>query len=367
MEILICKTMLIKKIDCYLAKTIISAIFLVVLVLFGIEAFIEFTREFPDLGNGDYGLIQALLYVPMLLPTDIYQLFPMAGLLGCIIGLGLLASNSELIVMRIAGLSIASITLAVLKVALLLSLLMFAFGEVLAPYLQDKAATNKSEAISGGQALLTHRGMWLKNQDNFIHIGKIRSYERIEAITRYSFTSQNKLSLISFAESADYRDGQWIFNNVTQTNFNSEIDDDRVTTEQVATQQWGFQLQPRLLSLSSNNLEQKSLPELYRYIQYLKQSKLNYHIYEFNFWLRIFQPLTVMVMIILAIPFIFGPLRTATMGLRILVGTMTGFAFYIFNQFVGPLSAVYQISPFIAASLPTLIFAIVGGIFLRYS
>lgn len=343
----------IKIIDYYLAKTVSSAIFLVVFILFGVEAFIEFTREFPDIGNGYYGIWQALAYVPLILPTDIYQLFPMTGLLGCIIGLGLLASHSELIVMRAAGVSITDITWTVIKTALLLSLIMLLMGEIIAPLLQHKAAANKAEAISAGQALLTRQGMWLKDQNNFVYVKSVSSYEHLEAITRYSFDEESKLKLLSFAESADYVDGQWTFNNVTET----AIDGDDVAIAKFKEQNWGLKLKPRLLDLSSVSTEQKSLPELRHYIKSLKQSGLNTTNYEFNFWQRVFQPLTTLVMIVLAIPFVFGPLRTATMGLRMLVGAMVGFAFYIFNQFAGPFSIVYQIPPILAAILPTLIFA----------
>lgn len=359
----------VKKIDCYLGKIVIGAIFLVVLILLGFEAFIEFTREFPDIGNGSYGLPQVLAYVPMILPTDVYQLFPMAGLLGCVIGLGLLASHSELIVMRAAGVSVAHITLTVLKAAVLLSIVVLFMGEIVAPFLQHKATVSKAEAISGGQAMLTRQGIWLKDRNNFVHVQSVSSYEHLHGITRYSFDEENQLQLLSFAASADYEDGQWVFRDIVQTDLSAANDNNKtnnkVTTTHFAEQRWGLQLKPRLLDLTSMSAEQKSLPELSRYIKSLKQSGLNAASYEFGFWQRVFQPLTILVMIVLAIPFVFGPLRTATMGLRMLIGTMVGFVFYIFNQFIGPFSIVYQIPPLIAALSPTVIFAICGWILLR--
>lgn len=351
-----------KIISHYLGKTVISSILLVIIILIGVEAFIEFTREFPDIGTGSYNLLQVFAYVPMILPTDIYQLFPMAGLLGSIIGLGLLASHSEIIVIRTCGVSIARITIAVLKAAVLLSLFMLLVGEVLAPMLQHKATANKTIAISSGQALLTQQGIWLKDQNNFIHINKVLSDGHLESITRYNFDEQNKLKLISFAKGAEYKSGQWIFNEVAQTNFN---DNNTTSNSFFSTQQWGMKLKPRLVGLTSADTEQKSLPELYRYIKYRKLSGLSAANYEFTFWQRIFQPLASLVMIILAIPFVFGPLRSSTMGLRMLYGAVVGFAFYIINQFTGPLSVVYQIPPIIAALLPTLIFAVCGWILLN--
>lgn len=346
----------------YIGKTIVSTTALVVFVLLGMEAFIEITHEFPDIGTGYYGLVQVFAYVPMILPLDIYQLFPMAGLLGSIIGLGLLATHSELIVMRASGISITEITWAVIKAAIFLTIIMLVIGELAAPLLQQKADINKTEALSGGQTLLTRQGVWSKDRNNFIHINKISSYGHLEGITRYNIDENSgKLKLISIAQSADYKDNQWTFNNVEQTNF----DDTNISIEKMNTQQWDMRLKPRFLGVTEMESDKRSLRELARDIRYTKQSGLNATAPEFKFWQRIFQPLATIVMIILAIPFVFGPLRTVSMGLRMLAGTVMGFGFYILNQFVGPVATVYQIPPLIAALLPTLLFATLGWILLK--
>lgn len=347
----------------YISKTIITFIFLVILLLLGIQALIEFTHEFPDIGTGNYGILQALEYVLLMIPSDIYQFFPMAGLLGTIIGLGLLASNSELIIMRSAGMSFLQITFAVLQAALILSVIMVIIGEVVAPFGQSVATVNKTIAISGGQTIVTRQGIWIRNHNNYVHIKKISSDSSLDSITRYQFDDSNKLQLASFAKKGVFQDGQWKFFDVIQTDFSA-------TTTKSATfpeQEWGFNLSPKLIGLTSIDADQKSLPELLTYIRFSHQSGLNTKHYEVIFWQRIFQPLAALVMIVLAVPFIFGPLRSVTMGLRMLAGLMVGFGFYILNQFVGPMSVVYQFPPWLAALLPTIIFALVGGVVLAKS
>jgi lipopolysaccharide export system permease protein len=345
----------------YLARAIISTILLVILLLLGLEAFIAFTREFPDVGTGYYGLPQVFAYVPMILPLQVYRLFPMAGLLGSMMGLGVLASHSELIVMRTFGLSIANIAKVTIKIAAVLVLFMFIFGEFFAPLLQYKADVYKNDAMGEGQTLVTQRGVWVRSGDNFLHIDKVLSKGKIEGATRYAFTGDNKLALTSFAKSGEYVNGAWVFHDVAQTNFQ----DNTVTTEQFATQQWGMTLTPKLLGITAIDPDQKSLPQLYMYIKFLKQGGLNYSNYAFIFWQRIFQPLATLVMIILAVPFVFGPLRSVTMGLRMVIGIVLGFCFYILNQFVGPISIVYQIPPVIAAFSPTFLFALIGVFLVR--
>jgi len=342
----------------YIVKTVITYTFLVVLLLLGLHAFLEFMHEFSDLGSGNYGLLQVMQYVPMMLPGDIYQFFPMAGLLGTIIGLGLLASTSELVAMRSAGLSMWNVSFSVLQAAIILIVIMIILGEIISPFAQRFAIEKKSIAISGGQTLVTKHGIWQRNGDNYVHINKIASNGSLEGVTRYYFAAKNKLALASYAKSAVFVNKQWIFKNVTQTTFLPNS----TTSAYLPQQEWGFKINPKLLGLTSVDTDQKTLPELRSYIKYRYQSGLGSHFYEFIFWQRLFQPLATLVMIILAVPFVFGPFRSASMGLRMLAGVMVGFGFYILNQFAGPMSTVLQFSPAIAAILPTLVFVCIGGV-----
>jgi lipopolysaccharide export system permease protein len=340
----------------YIGKTVIATTALVVLTLLGIELFIEFTKEFPELGVGSYGIVQVLSYVPLLLPYDIYQLFPMAGLLGCILGLGLLASHSELIVMRAAGTSYLKITYAVLKTALLLIIIMLVIGEVIAPYLQRIANENKTAELSNGQTIMTQGGIWLKNKNNFYHINKVIQDNKIQEVTKYVFNETNELKMASFAKTGNYINKKWIFADINQTIFDANSTKISHLDEEI----WDMQFKPKMLGITSSNSEQKTLPELYAYIKYLKQSGLLATNYEFIFWQRIFQPIASLVMILLAVPFVLGPLKKVTIGVRILAGAIFGFVFFILNQFVGPISTVYQFPPILTASVPTLFFALLG-------
>lgn len=344
----------------YLGVTIISYISLVILLLLGLQAFIEFMREFSNIGTGYYGLLQVICYVFLMLPFDVYQFFPMAGLLGCIIALGLLASYSELIVMRTAGLSLSDITLSIAKIAIVLIIFMLVIGEVLAPIAKKTAVSLRATAMSSGQTLLTLQGSWMRSGADFIHIDSISDDRELRGITRYEFDENNKLKTSSFAEIGTYQAGKWIFKNIVQTVF----DDEKISSVTFPEQHWELKLNRRLIGMSQDDPDQKSLPKLYSYIKYRRLGGLNVGHYEFIFWQRIFTPLATLIMILLAVPFVFGPLRSATMGLRMLIGIMVGFGFHILNQFVGSMSAVYQVPPVLAAILPTMLFVLIGWIFL---
>jgi lipopolysaccharide export system permease protein len=344
----------------YIGATVINTILIVVLVLIAVEIFIEFTGEFSDMGTGNYGLPQVLLCVAMRLPADIYQFFPMAGLVGSLMGLGLLASHSELVIMRASGVSLIKITWAVIKAAFLTMLVAIVLGEVIAPFLQHSATSFKAQAMSHGQALHTQHGIWIRNGGDFLYVDTTLPNGQLKDVTRYQFDDNHHLRSASYAKQAVYDQGKWIFNNVAESVFLGN----RIISKHYDNEEWKLTFNPRLLNLIDMDNDQRSLPQLYSYIKYLQSSDLQANEYEFDFWQRVFQPAAILVMILLSVPFIFGPLRTVTMGLRILAGTVTGFTFYILNQCIGLLSTVYQLSPLATASLPTILVAILGFILL---
>lgn len=345
-----------KIIDRYIAKTLLSTTLLVMLVLLGIDFFIQFVNEFNDVGKGDYSLLSALFYVFLSLPNDIYRLFPMAGLIGCLMGLGLLASHSELIVMRAASMSIMQISRSVLMMVIFMIMIVTLIGEGIAPYALHYADQFKALAKSRGQAVITRQGAWFREGDYFIHIGRVIDGERLENVTRYHFNDAHELLDVSEAAKARYRNDQWHVNNVRQSypSFTG------VKTKHTTSTIWPMSLNPSILAISQEESEEMSLWRLMHMMQYKKINHTEHTEFALAFWQRLFQPLSTCVMIMLAIPFIFGPLRTATAGSRLLLGCIVGIGFYILNKFFGPITVVYQLSPLFAALLPPALFFMLG-------
>jgi lipopolysaccharide export system permease protein len=343
----------------YLTKTLVTYVLLVMFFLFGIQVFIEFINEFPRLGIGNYGLMQVLNYVILMLPNDIYQFFPMACLLGFIIALGLLSSHSELIVMRASGLSMLNIVFVVNKVSIFLLLIMIVLGEVVSPMAQYKASRMRASAMSGGKVLLTKQGVWLYHKGQVTNINAVRD-NKLSDVTTYHFENNTKLHRVSHANFATYNNDGWTFNDVAETNFK----DTGTTSNKFSKRKSDLKFSPKLVGVGELDTDQKNLFQLYDYIQYREETGADADRYLFIFWQRLFAPLSVIVMTLLAIPFVFGVLRNATLGLRMLVGLLLGFAFYMLHQFVGPMSIVYHVSPIIASLLPLLIFAMLGMVLL---
>lgn len=350
-----------KIVNRYISANIISTTLITCLVLLALAVFMLFAGEFSDVGTGNYDILHATWYVLLLLPNYIYQLFPMAGLLGVLAGLGLLASRSELIVMRAAGVSLGQITKIVLFVAFIMSMCTFVLGEFVAPYSQHLANSFKARSLSEGALLYTQRGVWLRSGASYVHIDEVLPDQHLLDVTLYQFDNAHHLQKISFAAGGSFQDNKWLFEDIVETNFKPN----HISSTKIDSAVWDLKFKPHILNVLNVDPSERTLPQLYVYIQYLHRFGLQTNSYGVAFWQRVLSPLSTMVMILLAIPFIFGPLRSATMGLRLISGIVAGFSYYIITLFMGPVSSLYQISPFLVAVAPILLVALVGGYLLK--
>ncbi len=350
-----------KIVDRHIGLVIVYATLMVLLVLLGMQIFIGFIAQLGSIGHGNYGVFSALLYVIETLPKNVYSFFPMVGLLGSLLGLGYLASNSELIVLRASGMSLARITWSVLQAAIFMLIIMTVIGEFIAPYANHTAITQKAVAESGGAAVKTIRGLWMRRRNDFIHINEVRPGKHLQGISQYMIGDDHRLQQASYASSAIYQNDTWVLNNIVQTKFNGN----KVSTQKISQEPWAIKIDPNLLHFSMIDPNAMSLVRLQELLHFQRIHGLEEGNYALVFWQRIFQPLATIVMIFLAIPFIFGPLRSSAMGSRILIGIVVGFVFYLLNQFFGPFSVVYQISPFVGALAPILLFCIIAFFLLR--
>ncbi len=347
--------------DNYIARVVISSTAMVVLILLGVESFVQFIGELGDIGSHHYGMMQAMLYVPMTLPADLYQLFPMAGLLGSLLGLGRLASSNQLVVMRAAGVSKAKLTWAVVRAAFVMMVFVTIIGEFVAPSLFNYADDFKSAAMGNvvGYSALQH--IWMKQKNSFVHIDRVDTPKKISGVTQYDYNDSHRLQKVIVAPYAELLHGVWRLVKPSVTTIGA----DNVKTKHLKTLDLNLNFDPKLVEMSRQEPTESSIVKLFENIRYRHRYGLNSDQYAFAFWQRMVQPLTTIVMICLGVPFIFGSLRNVTMGFRITMGILIGFGFYMLNQFFGPFSMVYQFPPWLAAVLPTLIFAVAGWLMMR--
>jgi lipopolysaccharide export system permease protein len=311
-----------------------------------------------SIGEGEYGLLQVVIHELFMLPHDIYQFFPMLVLLGGVLGLGALVSSYELMVMRAAGVSIQRIITAVVLAALLLIVIATLMGELIAPRANFIAEKQKSIAQTVGQTIVTNSGIWVHEGNDFIHIERVIGRHQLQGVTRYEFDDNHRMLATYFAKSLDFNKGQWFARDLNKT----VVGQDKTESQHQDMAEWNLKLTPSLLSVGMIEADSMSLPKLNQYANYLVENRLESSAFQLAFWQRIFQPLTTLVMILLAIPFVFVAPRATTMGKRILLAVVLSFIFYVLNAFFGEFSIVYRFPPMMAALLPTLLF-IVGGSF----
>ena len=346
--------------DRYISRTIISSTLMVAAVIIGIQSFLSMIQQLHDVGLKNYTMLHAFMLVPMELPVQFYQLFPMAGFLGAMIGLGKLSTSSELIVMRAAGVSMKRIAWSVMKAAILMVIVMTLLGEGLGPVWQQQAEKMRYRDLYPAQNAALLNSIWLHENNSFTHIHKLVDGHTMEGITRYSFSPDGHLLKATSAESGHYVKGVWQLSHLTHTYFTKN----KITTANEDRGDLHVIFQSNLQVQMKVSSAQKTLKDLYHTIQYRQTIGLGVTQFIFLFWQRLLQPLTTLIMISLAVPFVFGSYRDVSMGVRIMGGVLVGFIFYMMNQLFGPITLVYQFPPFLAAVMPTCIFFVISAVLL---
>ena len=338
--------------DRYIGKTIFNTIMATLFMLVSLSGIIKFVDQLRKTGQGEYTALGAGLYTVLSVPKDIEIFFPMAALLGALLGLGTLAQRSELVVMQASGFTRMQIAASVMKTAIPLVLLTMAIGEFVAPQGEQMARNYRAQQLVGGSLLSTQNGLWAKDGDNFIFIEQIKDNSELSGISIYSFNKERRLETVRYAASAKYNvdKKRWDLAEVDQSNL---TDPKQVTGSQTLSGEWKTTLTPDKLGVVSLDPDALSISGLYNYVKYLKQSGQVSSRYQLNMWSKIFQPLSVAVMMLMALSFIFGPLRSVSMGMRVVTGISFGFIFYVLDQIFGPLSLVYNIPPIMGALLPS--------------
>ncbi|QGW79125.1 LPS export ABC transporter permease LptG [Pseudomonas alkylphenolica] len=348
------------KLDRYIGKSVLLAILAVLGIILGLASLFAFIDEMGDISDS-YTLMDAGNFVLLTAPRRLYDMLPMAALIGCLIGLGSLASSSELTIMRAAGVSIGRIVWAVMKPMLVLMLAGILIGEYLAPVTENKAQADRSLAQGSGEAQSSKRGMWHRQGEEFVHINSVQPNGLLYGVTRYRFDNERHLVTSSFARRAQYQEDHWQLSDVTTTYFRG----DHTEVVKAPAERWDVTVTPQLLNTVVLAPDSLSISGLWQYIHYLSDQGLNNARYWLAFWTKVLQPMVTAALVLMAISFIFGPLRSVTLGQRVFTGVLVGFVFRIAQDLLGPSSQVFGFPPLLAVAIPAAICAGAGWWMLR--
>jgi lipopolysaccharide export system permease protein len=350
-----------KLLDRYIGIAVASSIGLVLLVLLSLDSFFRLVRELNEVGEGNYTYLEMLLYLVLTTPYRIVEFFPVAALLGAIIGLGTLASHSELVVMRAAGVSILRVAGSVMKTGLLFIIAVMLLSEYVVPGAEQFAESRRTQMLAEQTALKTDNGFWSRDKRSFLNIRDVSPTGEVGDITIFEFDEQHRLRSSTHANKAVYENGQWVLRDITQ----SDISVKGIKIQTFEGAQWDSILSPALLNIVLIDPLRISMRDLYSYSTYLRDNGQDASRYELALWARLLMPVAIGVMLLLAVPFVFGPLRSVTIGQRILVGFLVGLAFFLINQAFNYLGLVYHIPPLLSAALPAGVFFVLALFMLR--
>jgi lipopolysaccharide export system permease protein len=344
------------RIDRYIIAHILGLTAVVALALLAIHTFVSFVSQIDEIGTGGFGYRELLLYTLWMAPSGLYVMLPIIAMLGTLMGLGTLASQSELTAMRAAGVSLLRLGLATLGGGLVLGAVCVAIGDWLAPRGQVEAEVLMAEAQSGKPAGVARKPVWLREGDRIFRIRNLVAEDHIAAVEIYTLGPDLNLTAAMTVEEGFYRGGEWHFRGVRRTEFGAS--NARVVEQDELA--WQGTLSPEVLRLFVLQADALSTAGLVRLLGYLEENNLDASAYALALARKVVAPLTVMAMMLFAVPFVLGPLRNTGAGQRLFVGVLVGLLFYVINEVSANTGQLYGWNPLLSAGAPTLAFALIG-------
>ncbi len=338
----------------YIMRQVFSATFLVLAAFMALFAFFDLINEIRSVGQGGYETGHALIFVAFSIPGMIYELTPIAALIGTLYSLSTLARHSEITVLRASGLSTRDLLMTLFRVAGLLALLTFFVGEALVPFSERMAQEIRTRALN---KVISHQGfdtgLWVKDGRSFINIREATPDARLQGVRIYQFDERSALRTLTDAKSATFSPpDQWSLKEVVRT----EIREDGASIEKMDSMQWRSAVNPDLLSVLLVAPERMSLFGLVSYTQHLIDNHQKTGRYEIAIWKKLVYPMAVFVMVALALPFGYSYDRVGGVSLRIFTGVMLGIFFYMLNGLFSNLGVINSWPPFASAIAPSALF-----------
>jgi len=343
-----------KRLTHYLAREIYYSIFIVFMALLMLYTFMNFIEELNDLGRGSYHLSYVLLFIALLIPTHIYELFPLAVLIGTVFALVQMAGNSELTIYRSSGVSLGQMLGALFKIGLPLVLICILVGEWVAPISEHLAQKIRLKAQNSQITLKEFRsGVWVKDGTNFVNVRNVLPDATLLNISIYEFDAERQLKGITLAESAAIvGKNHWELHAVKQTLFTEQ----GATINNQPSFEWRTAISPNIFNVLLTLPEKMSAYDLFQYSRHLTENHQKTGRYEIAMWNKIVYPIAVWIMLLLALPFAALHHRQGGISGKIFIGIALGLCFHFVGRLFSSLGALHDWSPFWSATLISWLF-----------
>ena len=346
----------------YLIGSILRGTFLILLILLSITALYEFISQLGNL-EANFGVLQAFLFALLRLPQLSFEMLPIATLIGSLFSLGQLASKSELIIIPTAGASLNLLAKIGGASGICIILIAILMGEFIGPSMDYYARNMRDEARYSDTGVDFGNAAWIKNNQTIMHLERVNTDYDFGSIYIYRFNPDGSLMSIAVAENSGIdRNEDWVLNDFRETRF----EQDRVVISSSEVVNETFDLNSDLLGVTLVKPISLSVRELIGYVDYLKKNELFSSRYEIELWSRIATILTIMLMPVLALAFVFGSLREVGTGARLVLGLVIGLVYFLISELIFNYGQVYNINPILTAWIPPLLLAIYTAYRLNY-
>ena len=379
----------------YFGRLVYSVFAFILFAVLSLFVFFDMLNELENV-NAQYTSLVALFHVLLQAPTRVYEVLPIAVLISAIYVFSQLASQSEYTIFRVAGLNTRQALFSLFKLAVPLALVTFIFGEFIGPRAEQYAQKVKLEAIGATVSSGFRSGVWVKDRDKdpagdgeitrFVNVAGLRPDQTITGITMYEFDPQYRLRVIRVAQEGRYQGGQsWELQNVSETRFvelaphaqgaqpaaatpprDALAPDFRAEQVKFPRVAMHSELTPQILSVLLVTPERMSTLDLFRYIRHLRDNKQDTQRYEIAFWKKVIYPLTLFVMVALALPFAYLHARAGAVGVKVFGGIMLGLSFHLSNTLFSHVGLLHTWPPIISALVPGTLYLTVALLALRW-
>lgn len=341
----------------YLSKEVLSMTALVLLALVLLFSLVDLIQELDDLGKGNYGLRRVFTYVALSMPSYVYETLPIAALIGTLAALAVLSGNSEVTVMRTAGMSLGAFAGVLVALGLSLAAVSFLTGEFIVPFTERLAQRFRLEALNSVVGQQFRSGLWVKDDKRFINVQEMLPDASLRNVRIYEFDKSFRLSRIQIAAKGEYQgNNKWRISDVQET----RLHDGRIALSKVPQAEWQTVLTPEIFGVMLVKPEQMSAWNLLTYIDHLSENKQRTLRYDLALWFKFVYPLSTIVMMVLAVPFVVFQHRGATVGGRIFLGIMLGIAFHSLTRLTNNLAVINDWNPILASLAPAAAFLLLA-------
>ena len=382
-----------KTLQRYFTVSILQATAFFLVAFLALNAFFDLTGELPNLGRDGYGIQHALLYVLLRMPYHVYEVMPVASLIGTIYTMAQFASSSEFTIMRASGMSTRMAVWMLFKIGIILVLVTFVFGELIAPRTAPMAERLKLAARGATVSQGFVSGMWTKDVvradgvagkitgSRFFNVRQFRNDGQLFDVRLYEFDTNFRMrSLITAARASYAGNNTWRLEDVTETLFSNTgplsgagqgaVSADAnagapgsygqetsvVTTRRLTGMDLVSEITPKIISVSASDPDRMSANELAVYTRHLNENKQESERFKIAFWKKLIDPLAIFVLMALALPFAYLQARSGGVSLKIFAGIMIGVGYMLVNSLFSHIGLLSAMPALLTAIAPSLVF-----------